>query len=60
VYTTLYLGQLSGTLRIPLGYIYAILPVSGLLIMWFSVYHMSKIIVLRYWLFRFLFWLEKS
>lgn len=43
VYTTLYLGQLSGTLRIPLGYIYAILPVSGLLIMWFSVYHMSKI-----------------
>jgi len=43
VYTTLYLGQLSGTLRIPLGYIYAILPISGLLIMWFSVYHMSKI-----------------
>ncbi|WP_298496002.1 TRAP transporter small permease [uncultured Algibacter sp.] len=43
VYTTLHLGQLSGTLRIPLGYIYAILPVSGLLIMWFSVYHMFKI-----------------
>ena len=43
VYTTLHLGQLSGTLRIPLGYIYAILPVSGLLIMWFSVYHLSKI-----------------
>lgn len=43
VYTTLHLGQLSGTLRIPLGYIYAILPISGLLIMWFSVYHMSKI-----------------
>ena len=43
VYTTLHLGQLSGTLRIPLGYIYAILPFSGLLIMWFSVYHISKI-----------------
>lgn len=43
VYTTLHLGQLSGTLRIPLGYIYAILPFSGLLIMWFSVYHMTKI-----------------
>ncbi|SFD19567.1 TRAP transporter small permease [Algibacter pectinivorans] len=43
VYTTLHLGQLSGTLRIPLGYIYAILPMSGLLIMWFSVYHISKI-----------------
>ncbi len=44
VYTTLHLEQLSGTLRIPLGYIYAILPLSGLLIMWFSIYHMGKII----------------
>lgn len=44
VYTTLHLEQLSGTLRIPLGYIYAILPLSGLLIMFFSVYHSSKII----------------
>jgi len=43
VYTTLHLDQLSGTLRIPLGYIYAILPVSGLLIMLFSVYHTIKI-----------------
>ena len=43
VYTTLHLGQLSGTLRIPLGYIYAILPLSGLLIMLFSVYHTIKI-----------------
>ncbi len=43
VYTTLHLEQLSGTLRIPLGYIYAILPFSGLLIMCFSVYHISNI-----------------
>ncbi|MEW4925201.1 TRAP transporter small permease [Algibacter sp. 2305UL17-15] len=43
VYTTLHLEQLSGTLRIPLGYIYAILPVSGLLIMVFSIYHTIKI-----------------
>lgn len=43
VYITLHLGQLSGTLRIPLGYIYAILPGSGLLIMLFSVYHTIKI-----------------
>ncbi|NOQ92285.1 MAG: TRAP transporter small permease subunit [Flavobacteriaceae bacterium] len=43
VYTTLHLGQLSGTLRIPLGYVYAILPFCGLLIMFFSVYHISKI-----------------
>ncbi|MFC4723644.1 TRAP transporter small permease [Geojedonia litorea] len=43
VYTTLHLEQLSGTLRIPLGYIYAIMPLCGLLIMLFSIYHLSKI-----------------
>ena len=43
VYTTLRLEQLSGTLRIPLGYVYAIMPFSGLLIMCFSVYHISNI-----------------
>ena len=43
VYTTLHLEQLSGTLRIPLGYIYAIMPFSGLLIMCYSVYHISTI-----------------
>lgn len=41
VYITLHLEQLSGTLRIPLGYVYAILPFSGLLIMCFSIYHIS-------------------
>ena len=44
VYTTLHLDQLSGTLRIPLGYIYSALPISGLLIMCFSMYHVSKIL----------------
>jgi len=43
VYITLHLDQLSGTLRIPLGYIYAIMPVSGILIFLFSIYHLSKI-----------------
>lgn len=43
VYTTLHLEQLSGTLRIPLGYVYAIMPLSGLLIMCFSIYHISNI-----------------
>lgn len=43
VYTTLHLGQLSGTLRIPLGYVYAIFPLCGVLIMCFSVYHISNI-----------------
>ncbi len=42
VYITLHLEQLSGTLRIPLGYIYAIMPFSGLLIMCFSIYHISN------------------
>jgi len=43
VYITLHLDQLSGTLRVPLGYVYAILPFSGLLIMYFSCYHIAKI-----------------
>ena len=43
VYTTLHLEQLSGTLRIPLGYVYAVMPFSGILIMCFSVYHISNI-----------------
>lgn len=43
VYTTLYLEQLSGTLRIPLGYVYTIMPFSGFLIMCFSIYHILKI-----------------
>ncbi|QFZ54105.1 TRAP transporter small permease [Oceanihabitans sp. IOP_32] len=44
VYITLHLEQLSGTLRIPLGYVYAIMPFSGLLIMCFSIYHISNIL----------------
>ncbi|MEI6865304.1 TRAP transporter small permease [Flavicella sp.] len=43
VYTTLHLEQLSGTLRIPLGYVYSIMPISGFLIMSFSVYHITNI-----------------
>lgn len=43
VYTTLHLEQLSGTLRIPLGHVYAVLPFSGFLIMCFSIYHISGV-----------------
>lgn len=43
VYITLHLEQLSGTLRIPLGYVYAIMPISGFLIMCYSIYHISNI-----------------
>ena len=39
VYTTLYLGQVSPAMHISLGYVYAIVPLSGLLIMFFSAYN---------------------
>ncbi len=41
VYTTLYLGQVSPAMNISLGYIYAIVPISGLLIMFYSIYNFS-------------------
>lgn len=43
VYTTLYLNQLSGTMQIPLGYVYAVLPVCGFLIMSFSLFHIGNL-----------------
>ena len=39
VYTTLYLGQVSAAMNWPLGYVYAIVPISGLLIMFFAIYN---------------------
>lgn len=39
VYLTLYLGQVSPAMHISLGYVYAIVPISGLLIMFFSIYN---------------------
>ena len=39
VYTTLYLGQISPAMHISLGYVYAIVPISGFLIMFYSVYN---------------------
>ena len=40
VFTTLDLGQTSPAMRISLGYVYAIVPISGLLIIFFSIYNM--------------------
>ncbi len=37
VYTRFYLGQISAALKIPLGYVYLVLPVSGLLIIFYAV-----------------------
>ncbi|MGB3618789.1 MAG: TRAP transporter small permease, partial [Catalinimonas sp.] len=40
VYITLYLEQNSPALNVPLGYVYAALPLSGLLILFYSVYNL--------------------
>ncbi|SHJ34701.1 TRAP-type C4-dicarboxylate transport system, small permease component [Arenibacter nanhaiticus] len=41
MYTVLKLGQISPALLVPLGYVYAIVPISGLLIIFFSIYHLT-------------------
>lgn len=38
VYITLQLNQISAALQIPLGYVYLIVPLSGVLMMFYSVY----------------------
>lgn len=42
VYTTLRLGQVSAAMHVPLGFVYAIVPVSGLLIIFFSLYNFLR------------------
>lgn len=39
MYITLYLGQTSAALGIPLGYVYMVLPLSGFLIIYYSIHH---------------------
>jgi TRAP-type C4-dicarboxylate transport system permease small subunit len=43
VFTTLHLGQTSSALHIPLGYVYAIVPLCGLIIMFFSWYNIKNL-----------------
>ena len=45
VVITLTLNQISAVLRIKLGYVYLVLPLSGLLIMFYSILFMAEI----YW-----------
>lgn len=40
VYITLHLGQVSSALRIPVGYVYMVLPLSGIFIIYYSIYDM--------------------
>lgn len=45
---TLFLGQTSAALRLPLGYVYLVLPLSGLLIMFYAgVYLAERLRLLR-------------
>jgi TRAP-type C4-dicarboxylate transport system permease small subunit len=37
VYITLHLSQISSALQIPIGYVYFVLPLSGIFIMYYSV-----------------------
>ncbi len=41
VYTTLYLGQVSPAMNVSLGFVYAIVPLSGLLMMFYAIYNIN-------------------
>lgn len=43
VYTTLSLGQISSALNVPLGYVYSIVPLCGMIIIFFSFYNIKKL-----------------
>lgn len=46
VMITLTLNQISAALQVPLGYVYIVLPVSGLIMMFYSVYFIAEEITL--------------
>jgi len=39
VCTRFYLGQISAALELPLGYVYLVLPVSGIFIIYYSIHN---------------------
>jgi TRAP-type C4-dicarboxylate transport system permease small subunit len=43
VYTRFLLSVQSASLQLPLGYVYIVLPLSGSLIMYYSIYHMRQL-----------------
>jgi TRAP-type C4-dicarboxylate transport system permease small subunit len=43
VYTRFMLNVQSAALQLPLGYVYLVLPLSGLLIMYYSLYHIQHL-----------------
>ena len=44
VYTRFVLGVRSAALELPLGYVYIVLPLSGLLICYFSIHHIQELL----------------
>lgn len=44
VYTRFYLDVKSAALQLPLGYVYIVLPLSGLIIMYYSIHHLVEFI----------------
>ena len=43
VYTRFLLDVRSAGLQLPLGYVYLVLPISGLLMSYYSIYHINKL-----------------
>ncbi len=43
VYITVKLGQTSASLHLPMGLVYSVVPISGLLISFFSVFHLMNL-----------------
>lgn len=39
MYITLKLGQIAPALNLPIGYVYSVVPLSGILIIFYSTYH---------------------
>ncbi len=48
MYMTFYLEQKSPALQVPLGYVYCVLPISGILIVMYTVHHLTLIKDLKY------------
>jgi TRAP-type C4-dicarboxylate transport system permease small subunit len=44
MYTRFLLGVKSAALQIPLGFVYIVLPLSGLIIAYYSIYHLIQVI----------------
>lgn len=44
VYTRFFLGVKSAAIQIPLGYVYIVLPLSGIIIVYYSIFHLIEVI----------------